>query len=225
MLFKSAKINKQWFELLRSRVIEVETQTLEHTHVEFERLEFLGDSILNGFITERLFEEDGQQTEGDMSTKKAFLVSNAYLKEWMQDSEGADEMLSPETAQKVPEFSDKVAGAIFEGYIGFMCVHRGRRWALRFLATYFWPEACRRLQDGQWQSYRSLVQMYFQQHHRTLPDFNVIEHDFEDESEHRFRAELITNHEVVAVGYGSSKKKAIESAARTFWLNENDPLR
>lgn len=224
MVLRPWKITKRWRELLLTRIEEVVSQTLLDSHLEFERLEFLGDSILNAFITKRLFEEHPQETEGQLSAKKSFLVSNAFLREWTLGPIGIRHVLGKEVAPKTTLFSDKVVGSIFEGYVGYMCQCRGRVWMRRFLHKYFWPIACRRLQEGQWQSYRNLVQMLFQKRFQALPEFKVTEVSISADEEHRFRAQLVMGSEVVAVGFGKSKKKAIENASRMYWRNENEDL-
>ena len=46
-----------------------------------ERLEFLGDALLNFVIAQRLFEADGSDSEGDMSRMRAALVKGETLAE------------------------------------------------------------------------------------------------------------------------------------------------
>ena len=48
-------------------------------HFNYERLEFLGDSILSMVIIEYLFKKHTDETEGELSKRKSFLVSKDVL--------------------------------------------------------------------------------------------------------------------------------------------------
>jgi ribonuclease III len=224
MFLTSRRTSRQWNQLILTRIEEIETQSILDQHHEFERLEFLGDSILNAFVTKHLYLENPEETEGELSAKKSFLVSNAYLKDWTISKAGIKFVLDKDLAKRVEKFSDKVVGSMMEGFIGFMHQFRGPTWVHKFLEKNFWPIACKRLSEGQWQSYRSLVQMLFQKRFQTLPEFNVTEVTVFQDEEHRFRAQLVVETEIVAVGFGKSKKKAIENASRMYWRNENEAL-
>tara|TARA_Y100000590_G_scaffold411846_2_gene506265 strand:- start:2662 stop:3378 length:717 start_codon:yes stop_codon:yes gene_type:complete len=84
---KAFAIRSSWardqlsYEFKNSKLLE---QALTHRSVSKrnnERLEFLGDALLNFVVAQRLFEVKGFQSEGDMSRMRASLVKGETLAE------------------------------------------------------------------------------------------------------------------------------------------------
>ncbi|KAI3406647.2 hypothetical protein KGF56_000493 [Candida oxycetoniae] len=94
-------------------------------HCHNERLEFLGDSILNNLVTLIIFKRFPNNTEGDLSKIRAAMINNRVLKD-LAVSYGFDRKLRT----RIPEGSltlgdQKIYADVFEAYIGALGLERG----------------------------------------------------------------------------------------------------
>ncbi|RCK66899.1 Ribonuclease 3 [Candida viswanathii] len=90
-----------------------------------ERLEFLGDSILNNLVTLIIFDEFGDADEGEMSRIRALLVSNKTLLKFAYEY-GFDKRLRSILNKKAIKLGDqKIYADVFEAYVGALKEERG----------------------------------------------------------------------------------------------------
>ena len=169
-----------------------------------ERLEFLGDAILNFLGAELLFKEYPHLQEGDLSKVRARLLSGATLAEIARELNFQDYL-------RVQEEEDKnnprlLAGAL-EAYTAAVYLKGGvssvRKWA-RFLFE-------NRL-DEEDNNYKSKLQEWCQKTYQQLPSYRLKK--CEGKEHHKsFHIEVFINGEPIAEGEGLSKRKAQQSAA------------
>lgn len=89
-----------------------------------ERLEFLGDSILNNLVTIIIYERFPGASEGDMSKIRSLLINNATLTEFSL-SYGFDLKLKSNIHdQFLRQGKQKIFADIFEAYIGALALER-----------------------------------------------------------------------------------------------------
>lgn len=96
----------------------------EHAAVCNERIEFLGDCVLNFLVGERLFRTDPTAREGALSARRAALVSRAPLARII-DGLGLIRFLRVGAGVEKSAFSDKARSDIFEALLGAVYIDGG----------------------------------------------------------------------------------------------------
>ncbi|MDE7165371.1 MAG: hypothetical protein K2O04_08135 [Clostridiales bacterium] len=96
----------------------------EHPAVGNERIEFLGDCVLNFLVGERLFLHDRTASEGGLSAKRASLVSRAPLAR-IVDELGLMQYLRVGAGVNKNAFAEKARSDIFEALLGAVYLDGG----------------------------------------------------------------------------------------------------
>ena len=108
----------------------------EHRAEANERLEFLGDCVLNFIVGVRLYTEDGAAGEGSLSSRRASLVSRAPLAR-IVDSLGVMDMLEVGAGVNKADFSVKARSDLFEAILGAIYLDGGLTACEEFLDKTF----------------------------------------------------------------------------------------
>lgn len=95
---------------------------LELINSHNERLEFLGDSILNNLVTVIIYNRFPQATEGDMSKIRSSLVNNATLTDFSLEYGFDKKLKSNIHDQFLRQGKQKIFADIFEAYIGALAI-------------------------------------------------------------------------------------------------------
>lgn len=93
----------------------------EVIHTHNERLEFIGDSILNGIMSQIAYNAFPNATEGELSQLRSKLISNATLQKWAI-AYGFDKSLKMNTDASIHKGKLKIYADVFEAYIGGLIV-------------------------------------------------------------------------------------------------------
>ncbi|KAG2733687.1 hypothetical protein G9P44_003212 [Scheffersomyces stipitis] len=90
-----------------------------------ERLEFLGDSVLNNLVTLIIYDKFPSASEGKLTKMRSQLIDNHTLTQFSFEY-GFDKRLKTKTDEEILKTGDqKVYADIFEAYIGALSVERG----------------------------------------------------------------------------------------------------
>lgn len=184
-----------------------------------ERLELLGDAVLGLVITDHLFREKLNKSEGYLAKCKSHIVSEDILAQIALELTvdnylliGKGEELSGGRLKKAI-LSDTLEAIIGAYYLdsGFECV-------TRFIIRIFQPEVTKVFNDEHVKDYKSLLQERVQQMNGIHPHYRVVKRGG---PEHRqiFSVEVVINDIAYAVGDGPNKKAAEKEAARKAFLN------
>jgi ribonuclease-3 len=182
-----------------------------------ERLEFLGDSILNFVITEKLYEEFPKLPEGKLTEIRASLVcrdtlaglaSSLKLGDWLLLGQG-------EEANEGRTKASNLANAM-EALIGALYLDQGLARARRFILKQLKPELEEIKAGKTTPNYKALVQEFIQGQKRATPIYRLVEASGPDHSK-QFTAEILVEGEALGKGTGKSKKTAESQAARAAW--------
>jgi ribonuclease III len=178
-----------------------------------ERLEHLGDAVVNLAISQALYERHPDDDEGDLSARRAAIVSTAGLARLATRIELGDVLLlgegeSHRDGRRRPTLLassfEALAGALFLD-VGFEPV---RDWLVR-LAT---PELDAGFSVGALKSPKSRLQEHTQRTTGERPIYRLLDATGPDH-ERSFRIEVTVQGEVLGIGEGRSRRVAETAAA------------
>ena len=187
----------------------------------FERMEFLGDSILGLVVAEELFMLYPDSPEGELSKLKAKIVSEKFLALKAEEIELGDCLLLSDEEdraggrQRKSIVSDAMESLICAIYLD-ADLAKARRFIKRFVLHGFEETVTRESLTN----FKSILQEHTQSLYQNTPDYNIVK---EAGPDHRktFTIEVFINGEKMGVGKGASKKQAEQSAAGDACRNLN----
>jgi ribonuclease-3 len=182
-----------------------------------ERLEFLGDAILNFIVAEKLYEEFPELSEGNLTEIRASLVCRDTLAEIAFSLKLGDWLLlgQGEEANGGRTRPSNLANAM-EALIGVLYLEQGLARARRFIFRQLKPRLDKIRAGKRTPNYKALVQELVQGQKRPTPVYRLVETAGPDHSK-QFTVEILVEGEVVGNGTGKSKKAAENQAARAAW--------
>ncbi len=193
-----------------------------------ERLEFLGDSVLDLCVTEYLYRNFPYRNEGRLSKLKSYIVSAESLAVVAREFHlGPLILLGKGESQDGGQHKDSVLANVVESLIGACYLDQGLEKSREFVL---------RLLNGQLQRYQNdtylpqdaklRLQEYVQKHYKILPQYQTEELLSNDKKDHsyRFESKLYINKKLIGCGLGNNKKQAEKNAASQAWTQilEND---
>lgn len=171
-----------------------------------ERLEFLGDAVLEVLISEELFRTRPDASEGQMTRERASLVREEVLSAWGH-SLGLDDLLLLGTGQR-GSASENMIGDAVEALIGALYLDGGLERARNFLSRR--PrEAAREQLDP-----KSRLQILCQERNGPTPYYELLQRKG-PEHDPVFIVRALLDGKELARGRGTSRKAAEQVAART----------
>ncbi|EIJ38073.1 ribonuclease III [Galbibacter orientalis] len=178
--------------------------------VNYERLEFLGDTMLGSIISHYLYNEVPTGDEGYLTKMRSKIVSREHLNEL-----GKDLNLIKFVKSKIPNehFGDNIHGNVFEALVGAIFLDRGYHYCERFIKQrVIKPYVDIENLEGKIISYKSLIIEWCQKEKKEFL-FDTYEDNGNDDIKH-FAVKLYINKELISKARATSKKKAEESASK-----------
>jgi len=178
-----------------------------------ERLEFLGDAVVNLAISQALYERHPDDDEGDLSARRAAIVSTPGLARLAVRIELGDELLLGEgESQRDGRRRPSLLASSFEALAGALYLDAGfervRDWIIALAA----PELDAGSTVGALKSPKSRLQEHTQRTTGERPVYRLLDATGPDH-ERSFRIEVTVGGEVLGVGEGPSRRVAETAAA------------
>lgn len=193
----------------RSYVNEHRKSTTEHN----ERLEFLGDAVLELVVTDFLFNSYKEQ-EGILTSWRASLVRTESIGE-AGDKLGYEPLLRMSRGEK--QGSDRARQQIlanaFEAVIGAIYLERGYADAEVFIKKHITSKLEQILKEGSWRDPKSFLQEVSQRTDNATPRYVVLEEVGPDHDK-IFTLGVYVGDQLMGQGSGHSKQMAQQQAAR-----------
>lgn len=179
-----------------------------------ERLEFLGDAVLELATTHFLFNKYPTKPEGDLTAYRAALV-NTYSLADTAEALGMNDMLllSKGESKDTGRARQIILANAFEAVLGALYLDQGYEAAEAFLATHLYPKIDEIVQKRAWQDAKSKFQESAQEKKSITPTYKTIGEEGPDHDKH-FTVAVLLGSEEVAQGTGKSKQEAEQAAAQ-----------
>ncbi len=190
-------------------------ENLEYKHLNNERLEFLGDSVLGLVVADYLYNDMEESQEGELAKIKANVVSEAVLSVISLEELHIDEYLVLGRGEENTGGRTKKAilADAMEAVIGALYLDSGFKVAQRFILNYLVPEIKKVQGNKGNKDYKSLLQEYYQKTSKEAPVYHL---DFSKGPEHAktFYVSVKLGTTTYGPATGSSKKEAEQNIAK-----------
>jgi ribonuclease-3 len=178
-----------------------------------ERLEFLGDAVLELISTHFLYEKFPNQPEGDLTAYRAALVNAVTLSEIAQKLGMNDYLLlSRGEAKDTGRARGVLLANAIEALIGAIYLDQGYDAARAFISEHLFPKIDEIIKERLWQDSKSALQEKVQDVDGVTPYYAVVKETGPDHDKH-FVVGVYIKDVLVAEGSGKSKQEAEQSAA------------
>jgi len=182
--------------------------------INYERLEFLGDSILGSVIASYLYKKVPTGNEGYLTQMRSKIVSREHLNEL-----GKDLNLIRFVKSNIDQANvgDNIHGNIFEALIGAIYLDKGYNTCHKFIfENVIIPYVDIEKLEGKITSYKGLIIEWCQKQKKKY-SFDAYE-DSGNESIKHFSVKITIDGELIAKGRSTSKKKAEEQASKRVYF-------
>ena len=209
VIFTNLELLKQAF-IHRSYLNEHREITLDHN----ERLEFLGDAVLELIVTDFLYQKYPQASEGDLTAYRSALVNTNSLSDVSTELLVNDYLLlSRGEAKDTGRARQFILANTFEALVGAIYLDQGYEAARDFLAKHLLPKIDEIVEKRLWQDAKSRFQELAQERAGVTPSYETLGEAGPDHDK-RFTIGVYLEKELIAEGEGSSKQEAEQEAAR-----------
>lgn len=193
----------------RSYLNEHREATWDHN----ERLEFLGDAVLELVVTDYLFNKYTDKPEGELTAVRAALVNTVSLSA-ASEKLGINEylLMSKGEAKDVGRARQYILANAFEACIGAIYIDQGYDAAKEFIAGRLFDLTDDIINKRLWQDAKSRFQELAQEHESVTPRYETLKQDGPDH-DRVFTVGVYLKNDLVAEGDGRSKQEAEQQAA------------
>lgn len=194
----------------RSYINETREKGLEHN----ERLEFLGDAVVELSVTDFLYKKYPHANEGDLTSYRAALVNAVTL-----GNLGIDIGMEPYLLLSKGEAKDRgtkareiILANAFEALVGAIYLDQGYAAADKFLKKYLMGKTEEIVKKELWRDSKSFFQEEAQEHTSITPSYKVLKEEGPDHDK-QFTVGVYLEDELTGTGEGKSKQDAEQAAA------------
>jgi ribonuclease-3 len=179
-----------------------------------ERLEFLGDAVLELVVTEYLYQNYPEKSEGELTNWRAALVNAKMLSTLAQELDFNDFLLLSRGEEKeIGKARQYILANAFEAFIGSIYLDQGYKPCQEFIKKHLLKKLPEIIKRGLFKDVKSRFQEEAQERVKITPSYKVLDEWGPDHAKH-FIVGVFLGEELVAKGEGSSKQEAEEEAAR-----------
>ncbi|HZS43000.1 MAG TPA: ribonuclease III [Candidatus Paceibacterota bacterium] len=209
LAFKDKALLKQAFTH-RSYLNENRNLKIEHN----ERLEFLGDAVLELVVTDYLFKKFSEKPEGELTSYRSSLVNYNILSEVAKELKMNDFLLlSRGEAKDTGRARTIILANAYEALVGAIYLDQGYEAARLFIAGGLFHLIDDIVRKGSFIDSKSLFQEKAQEKVGITPAYKTVREEGPDHDKH-FTVGVFLDKDLVVEGTGKSKQEAEQEAAR-----------
>lgn len=209
IIFSDKDILKRAFTH-RSYINENPRSGLAHN----ERLEFLGDAVLELVVTDHLFTSYPEHTEGELTAYRSALVNAVVAAEVAQDL-GMNEylLLSKGESKDTGRARQTILANVYESFIGALYLDQGYAVCETFIKKTLIPKLGSIIEKKLWRDAKSHIQEEAQERLGVTPSYEVLSQLGPDHDKF-FTVGIFFGEKKIAEGKGRSKQEAQQAAAQ-----------
>ena len=209
IVFKDKNLLKQAFTH-RSYLNENPDSDLYHN----ERLEFLGDAVLELIVTEHLYKNYPGKPEGELTTWRAALVNARMLAIVAKDLKLGDYLLlSHGEARETGKARDYILANATEALLGALYLDQGLKACKIIIEQYVLSKLPQVLEEKLFEDAKSQFQELAQEKIGITPSYQVLK-EWGPDHEKNFEVGVALEKKLIAKGVGTSKQEAEQEAAK-----------
>lgn len=184
-----------------------------------ERLEYLGDAVLELAITESLFKKFPNEAEGKMTVLRAALVNYQMLAR-IGDGLRLENFILMSRGEKggSAKAREVILANAMEALIGALYLDGGFAVAEKFISKFVLTHLDEVLKTGSYRDAKSELQELIQEKNKVTPSYDVIDEEG-PAHEKQFRIGVYFGDELIAEGRGASKQEGEIEAAKSALKN------
>lgn len=179
-----------------------------------ERLEFLGDAVLELIVTEELYQKYPEKSEGELTNWRSALV-NAKMLSKIANEFGFNDflLLSKGEEREKGKARIYILANVFEALVGAIYLDQGYDACQKFVKKNLIKELPEILEKRLYKDPKTLFQEEAQERLKITPTYKVLDEWGPEHAKH-FLVGVFLKDEMIAKGEGSSKQEAEEQAAK-----------
>ncbi len=193
----------------RSYINENPKSGLEHN----ERLEFLGDAVVELVVTDYLFAEYPTHNEGELTAYRSALVNAIIMGEIAGDL-GMNDYLSLSKGEKkdTGRARQTILANTYEAFVGALYLDQGYDIAKKFILDTLVPKLGEIISKKSWKDAKSRIQEEAQERVGLTPNYQVLDQSGPDHDKW-FTIGIYFGDTKIAEGKGRSKQEGQQAAA------------
>jgi ribonuclease-3 len=193
----------------RSFINENPRSGLEHN----ERLEFLGDAVIELIVTDYLFRTYPTHNEGELTAFRSALVNAVIMGEAATDLNMNDYLLlSKGESKDTGRARQTILANTYESFVGALYLDQGYESCNKFISTSLIPRIDEIIKQKSWKDAKSQVQEEAQERVGLTPAYHVMGESGPDHDKY-FTVGIFFGEQKIAEGKGKSKQEAQQNAA------------
>ena len=181
----------------------------------YQRLEFIGDSVLNLIVTTELYKRLPNEPEGELSKRRAHIVCKQSCFDYCKTLD-VDRYIRAQDGILTPLSSSfkNILADIFEAILGAIYIDSDIHAAHHFFHLHIEPLIDWSMKRENW---KAKLQEYLQQDGAILPQYKTIDESGPEHNKEFTVSVSIDDHSHSEHGSGSSKKEAEQEAAKKLF--------
>jgi ribonuclease-3 len=179
-----------------------------------ERLEFLGDAVLQFLTSEHIYENHSDYTEGNLTNLRSRIVNTESLAQEASRLNLSDYLMISKGERETAAESSYILADTFEALLGAIYIDtKDVAVCRKYLEKQLFYKIPTILEEGELKDSKSLYQEIAQEKYTITPTYKVIEDEGPDHQK-TFKVGVYLDSQLIAYGTGASKRKAQQAAAQ-----------
>jgi len=179
----------------------------------YERLEFLGDSVLDMVISHLLMQKYPDSNEGELSKRRSSLVNKKTLAQVARNFKvGKYVQLGKGEEQNLGRSKHSILACVYEALVGAMYLDGGYRKVSKVLQSHFDPFLSFEQKKPAYRDFKSRLQELVQSTFKTIPEYTLVK-ESGPPHDRKFEITIQIKGKTYGTGRGKSKKDAQQRAA------------